>query len=172
MNSAGHVAANCYYPALHANNRRNRRMKQIAIATAVLMAALTSANAEEPENYIKYRQAMMKAIGGHMAASAQIVRGRVSPDGDLAMHAKSLAALTAHLTRLFPEGSDFGETEAKEEIWDNWDKFEQAASKAKRATASFAEAVAGGDAGQIAAAHKEVGRACKGCHEDFREKDD
>lgn len=140
---------------------------------AVVLAALTaSANAEEPENYIKYRQAMMKAIGGHMGASTQIVRGKVSPEGDLAMHAKTLAELSAKLTRLFPEGSDFGETKAKAEIWDNWDKFEQAAAEAKKATAEFANAVAGGDAAQISAAHKEVGKACKGCHEDFRQKDD
>jgi cytochrome c556 len=147
-------------------------MKKVATAFAVLIAVFSSANAAEPENYIKYRQLVMKAIGGHMGASTQIVRGKVSPEGDLAMHATALAQLTSNLTRLFPEGSDFGETEAKPEIWDNWDKFEQAAGKAKQATAAFAEAVASGDAATIKATHQDVGKACKGCHEDFRQKDD
>ena len=84
----------------------------------------------------------------------------------------ALADLNADLTRLFPEGSDFGETKATEAIWADWAKFEQAADAAKDATAAFAAAVADGDSAKIAAAHKDVGQACKGCHEDFRQKDD
>jgi len=145
-------------------------MKIHHIAAFALLAVFSSAQAEEPENYIKYRQAMMKAIGGHSGAASQIVRGRVAPDGHLAMHAQALADLNANLTRLFPEGSDFGETKAKEAIWDQWDKFEKASDDAKTATAAFAEAVATGDADKIGAAFKEVGESCKGCHKDFREK--
>ena len=140
------------------------------LACAVFGAA--AVHAQEPEDHIKYRQAMMKAIGGHMGASTQIVRGKVSPEGHLAMHADALAALTRQLTQLFPEGSDFGETKAKAEIWENWAKFEEAANAAQQTTTAFATAVAGGDAAAIAAAHKDVGEACKGCHEDFRQKDD
>ena len=134
-----------------------------------LAAGIATADAED---YIKYRQAMMKAIGGHMGASTQLVRGKVDPEGDLAMHAHALAALTANLPRVFPEGSDFGETKAKPAIWSERAKFEQAANAARDATAKFAAAVDAGDSAAIAAAHKDVGQACKGCHEDFREKDD
>jgi len=148
-------------------------MKMIfALITVALATAFVSAQAEEPENYIKYRQAVMKAIGGHTGAASQIVRGKVSQQADLVMHAEALAGLSAHITRLFPEGSDFGETKAKEEIWSQWDKFEQAADEAKKATAAFAAATAGGDAEQIAGAFKDVGKSCKGCHKDFRVKDD
>ena len=146
--------------------------KYLIILLTTLMVITTTSQADEPENYIKYRKAMMKAIGGHMAAASQIVRGKVSPEGDLAMHAQALAALSADLTRLFPEGSDFGETEAKAEIWDKWEQFEKAATNAKDAIATFAEAVAGDDKEKIAAAHKAVGKGCKGCHDDFREEKD
>ena len=148
-------------------------MKAGAITISVLaLLAGSLVHADEAENYIKYRQAMMKAIGGHMGAATQIVRGKVLPAGHLAMHAKALAELTADLPSLFPEGSDFGETQAKPEIWEQWDKFEQAAGAAKTATAQFADAVAGGDQATIAAAHKKVGEACKGCHKHYREKDE
>jgi cytochrome c556 len=147
-------------------------MKTYPLLVAALLGTATVAQAEAPENYIKYRQAMMSAIGGHMGASTQIVRGKVSPEGHLAMHAKSLAELSRDIAALFPEGSDFGETKAKDAVWQDWDKFQQAADQAKQATAAFAEAVAGGDADAIAAAHKDVGKSCKGCHEDFRQKDD
>lgn len=147
-------------------------MKPFAFVGIALLAASQVTGAEAPEDYIKYRQAMMKAIGGHMGASSQIVRGKVSPEGHLAMHADALAVLSGDLTALFPEGSDFGETKAKAAIWDDWGTFEKAAAEAKQATADFAAAAGSGDADRIAAAHKAVGKACKGCHEDFREKDD
>ena len=147
-------------------------MNKTTVIAVTLIAAAAAAQAEEPENYIKYRQAVMEAIGGHSGAVSQIVRGKVSPPGALAMHADALAALNADLTSLFPEGSDFGETRAKAEIWDNWAAFEKAAGDAKGATAAFAAAVADGDADKIAAAYRDVGEACKGCHKEFREKDD
>ena len=148
-------------------------MKPIVIVAAALLGVVPAAAlAESAENYIKYRQGVMKAIGGHMGASTQIVRGRVSPEGHLSMHAQALADLNKDLTSLFPEGSDFGETEAKEEIWDNWEAFGKAAKQSQQATANFAAAVAEGDAEKIAASHRQVGKACKACHEDFRQKDE
>ena len=146
--------------------------KSIALTIAALFAATVNVQAEEPENYIKYRQAMMKAIGGHSGAASQIVRGKVAREDDLAMHAKALADLSSNITRLFPEGSDFGETRAKEAIWSQWEKFEQAAGDAAKATAAFSEAAAAGNREQIAVAFKDVGESCKACHKDFREKDD
>ena len=147
-------------------------MNRISVVAALLIAASPAALAEEPEDFIKYRQAMMKAIGGHSGAASQIVRGKVNPEGALGMHANALAELSKDLTSLFPEGSDFGETQAKAEIWSDWAKFEKAAGDAKTATAAFAEAVAGGDADRIGAAFKDVGDSCKGCHKAFRQKDD
>lgn len=147
-------------------------MKNLSLIALLALTVTTSAMAMEPENYIKYRQAMMDAVGGHMGASTQIVRGKVDLQEDLQMHAKALAALNANLVRLFPQGSDFGETKATAAVWDEPDKFQQAADAARDATAAFASAVEGGDAAAIAAAHKDVGKSCKGCHEDFRQKDD
>jgi len=146
--------------------------KHLALIATLLIAGAAHVQAEEAEDYIKYRQAMMKAIGGHTGAISQIMRGKVTPEGDLLMHSLALAALNRNLTRLFPEGSDFGETKAKEAVWSQWDKFEQAAAEAKQATADLAAKAAGGDRRQIANAWKAVGKSCKGCHKDFREKDD
>jgi len=148
-------------------------MKKLSIAMgAAILVCASGVQAEEPENYIKYRQAMMKAIGGHTSAASQIVRGKVSPGDDLLMHALALAELSRNIPRLFPEGSDFGETKAKEAIWENRVKFEEAAEASKKANADFAAAAAGDDPRQIANAFKAVGDGCKGCHKDFRQKDD
>ena len=147
-------------------------MNKIALIAAALIVSVPAAQAEEPENYIKYRQAVMKAIGGHNGAASQVVRGNVSPEGALAMHADALAALTRDIASLFPEGSDFGETAAKPEVWSERAEFEKAAEDSGAAAAAFAESVSGGDAEKIAAAFKDLGETCKGCHKQFREKDD
>lgn len=146
-------------------------MYKTAVIAAALIAA-TAAQAEEPENYIKYRQAMMTAISGHTGAAGQIVRGKLSPEGALAMHADALATLSADISSLFPEGSDFGETRAKEEIWSDRAAFDKAAVDAKTATAAFAAAVADGDSEKIGAAYRDVGESCKSCHKQFRQKKD
>ena len=147
-------------------------MHKTAVIAAALIAATAAAHAEEPENYIKYRQAMMSAIGGHTGAAGQIVRGKVSPEGALAMHADALAALTADISSLFPEGSDFGETRAKEEVWSDRAAFDKAAGDAKTATAAFAAAVAAGESEKIEAAYRDVGESCKSCHKQFRQEKD
>ncbi len=146
--------------------------KRLMVLITATLACAAGVQAEEPENYIKYRQAVMKAIGGHTGAASQIIRGKVAPEGHLLMHALALAELNRNLAKLFPEGSDFGETRAKAEIWDEWAKFEQAAQASEKAAADFSAAAAGGDTRQIANAFKAVGKGCKGCHKDFREKDD
>mgnify|MGYP001554577842 FL=1 len=147
-------------------------MYRTAVIAAALISATAAAQAEEPENYIKYRQAVMSAIGGHTGAAGQIVRGKVSPEGALAMHADALAALSADISSLFPEGSDFGETRAKEEIWSDRAAFDKAASDSKTATAAFAAAVATGDKERIGATYRDVGESCKACHKEFRQKKD
>jgi len=105
---------------VNATQRQENRMNKTVLIIAALVASAAAVQAQEPEDYIKYRQAVMEAIGGHSGAASQIVRGKVSPEGALAMHADALAALNADLASLFPEGSDFGETRAKAEIWENW----------------------------------------------------
>jgi cytochrome c556 len=147
-------------------------MHRTAFAFAGLVALAATVSADAPENYIDYRQAVMKAIGGHMGASSQILRGRVAPEGALQVHADALAALNADLLRLFPEGSDFGETKARAEVWGDRDAFAKVATEAREATAAFAAAVAGGDPASIGETHKAVSDSCKACHQDFRVKDD
>jgi cytochrome c556 len=146
-------------------------MKQtLSIGLLALMLTPLGAIADGSENAIKYRQAMMKAIGGHMSASSLIVRGKVSHQADLKGHASALKQLSTDIPRLFPEDSDFGETHAKPEIWERWDDFAKAADTFKASAAKFQEVVESGNADNIKTAYKNVGKSCKGCHKDFREK--
>lgn len=135
---------------------------------AVLVAG--AAAAADAEDVIKYRQASMKALGGHATAMAQIIRGKVAFSSRLEGHAQAAAALTRDLPALFPEGSDFGETDAKAEIWKKRAEFEKVAADAGKAAESLLAAVRGGDKAAVGKAFEGLSQSCKGCHEDFRVK--
>lgn len=135
------------------------------------MASLVSAESE-PENVIKYRQGAMNALGGHMGASAQIVRGKVGYRDHLLFHAEAIEAISRRVGQMFPEGSDFGETGAKEVIWEEWDEFQTVARKAERAAGDYLVAVKGGDKAVIGKSFRSLADACKQCHKKFREKEE
>ena len=153
-------------------------MKQVntrrlfSIVTTLMILVPLALHAAEPEDIIKYRQNMMKAIGGHTAAAGAIVQGKVDYKNQLADHARALQALTSDIPGLFPKDSDFGDTKAKDEVWSNRAAFEKHAKDAKTQVAAFAKAVQGGNQQAIAASFKDVGERCKACHKDFRKQDD
>lgn len=144
------------------------------LTMATLLATLTPVllHAAEPEDIIKYRKNMMKAIGAHMAAAGAVIQGKVDYKSQLAMHANAVEALTRDIPGLFPKDSDFGDTRAKDEVWSNRAEFEKRANTVKLRAAAFAKAVKGGNSQAIAADFKQLGEGCKSCHDDFRKKED
>jgi cytochrome c556 len=141
-----------------------------ALAGVALALASAASAAADPEEVIKYRQGSMKALGGHMTALAQMVRGKVDYPARIEGHAQALAALSRDIPALFPEGTDFGETDARSEVWKDRARFEKVAADADKAAAGLVAAVKAADKAAIGQAFQTVGDACKACHEDFREK--
>lgn len=151
---------------------RNKYVQVISIGLVAFLLSPLVAVADESEDIIKYRRAVMKAIGGHMSATSLIVRGKISNKAQLRDHADGLKKLSADIPALFPEDSDFGETRAKAEVWDKPEAFKKAADEAITSIDKFLAAVDSGKQDAIAASFKGVGDGCKGCHKDFRQKDE
>jgi cytochrome c556 len=126
--------------------------------------------ADEAENVIKYRQSVMKAIGGHMSATALIVQGKASFADDLGEHAQALATMLAKAESLFPEGSDFGETRAKDSVWSKPAEFKKVAKDSADAAAEFLKVVKAGNKAEFPKMLGALGDSCKACHKDFRLK--
>jgi cytochrome c556 len=144
------------------------------VSTALLIAAAAAslAHAEtSPANAIKYRKAVMSAIGGHVGAFFLINGGAVDQGKYLVPHAEALAALGEQIPVLFPAGSGTGKTDALPKIWEEPAKFSEAANAGKDATAKLLTAVKSGDKAAIAAAAKGLGEACKGCHDRYRKEE-
>lgn len=137
-----------------------------AVAAGVGMASA----ADESENVIKYRQNVMRSMGGHMGAISGVVKGEVSFTGHVAGHAEAIVAISQIITDMFPQGSTTGaEHRAKDEIWQDWDSFGQKAEDLQAAAGNLVQvASAGGDAAALEAAFGNVGKACGGCHRPFR----
>ena len=146
--------------------------KLVSLLIMLPMATwLAGAVAAEPEDVIQYRQAVMKSVGGHMAAIAQIVRGKVDYPDDLLYHAESIAYSMKSAGALFPEDSDFGDTRALVEIWEQPAEFNQVLEDAGVASDAFLQAVKSGDQAALGTKFENLGDACKACHKDFREEE-
>jgi len=153
---------------------RANKFVLMGIGLGSLMVSATVISAAEEINsdaVIKYRQGVMKAQGGLMAAMAQIVRGKVRYDARLPAYAQALQGIIKDIPEMFPEDSDFGETDAKAEIWENSEEFRNASDKAANAAETFQKTVASGEKKAIGRQFKELADACKGCHKKFRKEE-
>jgi cytochrome c556 len=148
--------------------------KSITVFLTFAVSAVLSLQAfadTTPEDAKDYRAAIMTSLRGHIGAASMITRGLVENDGHLVSHAEGLAASAKELDRLFPAGSDVGESESLPLIWEEPEAFAAAIKKLQDATAEFVTAAKGGDAETIGAAFRNVGMSCRGCHDRYRESD-
>ena len=146
------------------------RMSSIVFFAVASIAGTTALLADDADDLIKYRQAGMKVLGGHIGSIVPVVKGKVADQGHLAMHAAGLAAQAEVLLDLFPKGSDHGETNAKPNIWENWDDFKTKAENLRRESAKLAELGKAGDVNGFKEQVGAVGKTCKGCHDDYRKE--
>ena len=159
----------------------NRLCKRRIIPAIVLMfLSGPPAIAElDVDGMIKYRQSVMKALGGHTGAINRLVRGQVTLMEQLEMHAKAAQDIALTVATLFPAESippdaEFGgatvATEALAAIGEQPMEFEKAVQKTIDATEELMEVVQAGNNKELPQAFKQVGESCKGCHENFRKK--
>lgn len=142
----------------------------ITIGSAALLLAAATAGAATPEDAIRYRQAVMETMAGHIGAISLIFSGKVEHQEYLVSHAEALAAAGDQIGKLFPAGSVGGKSEALPLIWEDSDKFQKAAEAIKVTTAQLRDAIKGGDKAAIAKSLKPVGDSCKGCHDRYRKE--
>ena len=134
--------------------------------STALAVGLVALGVAASEGDVKYREHTMAAVGGHMQAIVDIVRGEVPHTSHLGTHANALADLAAIAPALFREGSEGGD--ALPAIWENAEDFQAKLDAFKEAANGFKAAAASGDMGRIGQALRPVGQACKGCHDNYR----
>ncbi len=127
--------------------------------------ALFATSVSADEGAIDYRRHTMEAIGGHMQAIVDILRGKVPHESHLAMHADSLADLATITGTLFPEGSVGGDSSPA--IWEQPDDFAERVARFQEAAEGLRRTLAAD--GAIGPAVQSLGQSCKRCHDNYRE---
>ncbi len=159
--------------------RRTAGITTILTIGACLLPTLGAA--AKPADTIKYRHAVMEGMSAHVNAFMLIATNKIDGRQFLQNHGDAIADLSGELDSLFPAdsapssgGSEEPETHALPAIWDESEKFAAAVTKMQEAAATLQETTRSGDNKAIMGAFAAAGKACKGCHEDFRaeEEDD
>ncbi len=135
-------------------------------ARFTILLAFIAAPAFADEGAMDYRHHTMEAIGGHMEALVDILRGKVAHTGHLAVHAGNIANLAAITGTLFPEGS--ASDHASADIWENPEDFAERIAAFEEAANGLRDTIAA--AGELGPAVQSLGQACKGCHDNYREE--
>ncbi len=140
----------------------------LAVVVAAILGASVATATADP---IADRQELMKGNGKAVKAVVAMLKGETPYDG--AAVEKAMTGINKSLTTfvtLFPKGSETGgKTEAKPEIWQDKADFDAKAKDLEAATAKAAAAAPNGlDAFKVA--FGPVGKACKACHEKYREE--
>lgn len=144
----------------------------LAAAFAMDAASLAFAQAK-PEEEIRYRQSVMNVIGRSFGTLGAMAQGKIPFDAAAAAHHSAIVEMMSKLPwNSFGAGTDKGApTKAATKIWSESDKFKEKADKMQSEVGKLATTAKGGDEGTIKAAVGDTGKACKGCHDDYRLKE-
>ncbi|SHN09965.1 c-type cytochrome [Roseibium suaedae] len=177
------------------------RRGRVCVAGVVSLAVLMVSASIAPIAYghgkatgvVKERMELMvvlrdaaKALGGMMKGAVPYDAAQVKAQAEI-LRSHSGAALT----KLFPEGTGGMPSEAREEIWENWDEFTQMSNQLELLASGLMDAADNGlmkDMGGHMAGHMSmndpaaiaampadgvfmmIAQACSACHEKFRQK--
>lgn len=139
-----------------------------AVTLSALFAMPGSHASANSDSVIEYRQHLMRAIGGHMAAVAAIVKGRLPLTEHIAEHAELIENAAELVPAAFEEKVSDGLTDAQPEIWSRMDEFVELNAEMSKASAELAKAAEEGDMRDIAMAMQSLGKSCGSCHQPFR----
>lgn len=147
----------------------------VAAATAAVVFAassMSSAHGEEEKRFAEsqYRHDVMELAKYSLSNILQHLKGTANQEGDVAKLAEVMA-LSAEMSKAAfakdTRGMD-GHTEAKADIWENWEDFADRMDKYAADTRALADAAKSGDMSQIGPAFKKATSNCKSCHDEYR----
>lgn len=153
---------------------KNKVLKRVVLASLGISIAGT-ASAANVEKAIEGRQGLMQVYAFYMSVVGDMAKGKAQYNAESAKHAANnlLAAASMKNGPMWPEGSgnnhpDLGsKTNALPEIWSTYPEIGQKGANLIEALEEF-QPVAGAGLDAMREGLGPVGKACKGCHEDFR----
>ncbi len=120
---------------------------------------------------VKERMDLMKQVGKDTKLLKAMVRGNRAYDPQLvARISHSMQQAAGQIPGQFPAGSLQHPTEARPQIWQQWDKFTDYARQLETESARLRQIAASGDLPSIQHQFRQLNKTCLGCHKSFRKK--
>lgn len=147
-----------------------KTLMKIAAAGMIVFAgiagtAIADGDEEAKNPAVKARREAMEAIGGATKVLGEMAGEKTAFDAAAAEAAKaSMLAAIANVPTLFEANETDPVSEAKPEIWTNWDDFAKKAETLNAAVTAMDTASLDG----VKAGMGAVGGACKDCHTSYR----
>lgn len=148
----------------------NRPLLAALTLAAAAFSLPAAAQFQKPEDAVKYRQSGMFVMANHFGRIGAMVQGRVPYDAAIAT---ANAELVATLSKLpfagFVEGTPgTAKGTAAPAIWTKRADFDAGAKKMQDEVTKLVAASKTNNLDNLKAAFGEVGKTCKGCHDNFR----
>jgi cytochrome c556 len=135
---------------------------------ACLALPLTGIQAQEDEAFVQYRQKIMASQGASMGAIGDIMKNKLPYPGHIYTHAQDIQRISKLIGEAFKKEVAAGKTDAKPEIWKEWDKYMAAAEAVEQESGKLAEVAQTNNMEAIGAQVKKLGDACGNCHKPYR----
>lgn len=150
-------------------------MRGLIVAVLVAASAGIALAHSGASGVVKKRMDHMGGIGKATKAIGHMLQGKIvwDPIAVRRLASEISAAGGTAMTRLFPDNSINGPSEARPEIWRDWDRFQRIAEDLKVRAAALAEGAGNARDGGPAAPETlfaAMAGTCKACHQGFRIK--
>lgn len=149
-----------------------KRFTTVLVSLAVLaVAGRALAEATMEEAAVAYRQGVYEVIGWNFGPLVGMVKQEIPFDTLVFQrNAKRMQAMVPMIEEGFIPNSVVGDSEAKPEIWDNWDDFKSKLQALQTEVDKLVAVSAGTDMQALGAQVGATGKACKACHDEYRKE--
>lgn len=148
-------------------------LRRCAPLALVLACVAGSAGAQpqfkDAEEAIKFRQSAFSLMGAYSGGLAAVVRGNVPYNAEQVKADVAVFQVLAQLPwQAFGPGTEGGN--ARPAVWQDKEKFTQAASNLESSMKELSAAADSGDLGRLRSAFGNTANSCRACHDDFRQR--
>lgn len=153
------------------------KFKKIAVAAfAIGLSTTTLAQSiGKPEDQIRWRQSVMQTLNWSLQRIKSNIDGTFNKEQVIQAANVIQALANSGSGALFAPGTDTGkgwhDTGVKPELFTNSAKLKEVGMAYNKEANEMAKVAAGGDAAAVKAQFGNLGKACKGCHDEFRKEE-
>ena len=148
----------------------NRSVLAVLAVAAAAVSLPAAAQFQKPEDAVKYRKSGMFVMANHFGRIGAMVNEKAPYDAAAAVANAEIVATMSKLPFAgFVDGTAGTEKgSAKSNIWTERAKFDEGAKAMQDAVVKLVAAAKTNNLGNLKGAFGDVGKTCKGCHDNYR----